>query len=89
MMYNWIVIGQVMQVGNTFAQIFAIKGAFYEMAKLITESEDQEEYYVKKDVPPELETDEGNVKLDSVKFEYPTKRTVPVLKNVSITVDNN
>ena len=45
LMYNWIVIGQVMTFGDTLSQVYRIKGSFYEMSKMILEKETQEGYY--------------------------------------------
>ena len=59
------------------------------MAKLITEKDVIEDYFVKKDVPEEINTGKGNIELVNVKFKYPNKPDVPVLKNVSIKVENN
>ena len=90
LMYNWMVVGQVMTLGETISQVFKIRGAFYEMAKLILESDVQEGYYAEKEVTDEMEAStEGNIQFAKVKFEYPSKPDVPVLKDISIRVDDN
>ena len=88
LMYNWIVIGQVMTFGDTLSQVYRVKGSFYEMSKMIQEEETQVGYYQQKDVP-EDESRQGNVEYRNVKFEYPTKPDVPILRNISVRVDDN
>ena len=79
-----------MAIGSTLEDVFEIQGAFYEMAKLILEPDIQKDYYQKKEIAPEMETlVTGNFKMDNVKFEYPSKPEVPVLKKIAIHVNNN
>ena len=77
-----------MTFGDTLSQVYRVKGSFYEMSKMILEEETQVGYYQKKDVPEDVSR-QGNVEYRNVKFEYPTKPDVPILKNISVRVDDN
>ena len=78
----------MMTFGDTLSQVYRVKGSFYEMSKMILEEETQVGYYQKKDVPEDVSR-QGNVEYRNVKFEYPTKPDVPILKNISVRVDDN
>ena len=59
-MYNWMIIGQVMTFGETISQVYKVRGAFYEMSKYILEEDVQKDYYLEKEVTPEMECG-GNI----------------------------
>ena len=81
--YNFIIIGQVMGFTETLNAIFAIKGAFYEMSKLILEEHEQEGFHEEKHMTDEIrQSKAGNVELKNVNFKYPSMPNVPVLKDI-------
>ena len=89
MMYVRTIMLNTSNIANNVQAVAKVYGASYEIAviivtpnKVVFEGSEQPENVVEED-------GKANIQLEDVKFSYPTKLNVPVLKGVNIEVRKN
>ena len=88
-LYQWQIIFNIMGMNTNLQGVAKVQGAFYEIAVLVMEPVKQLGYFDEKPVTDEQKNATvGEIDLVDLKFNYPTKPDVPVLKRINIDVKN-
>lgn len=89
-MYILLVMMSIFGLVNNVTEVFKVQGAFYEIGVLLLSPNMLDKYYEKKNITEaQRNAQKGTFNVEKVKFSYPTKQDVQVLKGIDLDVQNN
>jgi ABC transporter fused permease/ATP-binding protein len=84
--YSMFIAGSIGGLGNIYGQIQKAIGASERVLEILEEDSESETTYDTEKLTPNEKTIEGNISFKDVRFSYPTRTDVEVLKGLSFDI---